>query len=67
MIIGRYDLQFHPRTVEEQDMLYDVDPVEEYGLDIMDEDDRCKELIQKALMLQPPSKPQNSPKDEVKK
>lgn len=67
MIIGRFGLQYHPRTVEEQDMIYDFDPVEAYGLDIEDEYDRRKELIQRLMMLHPAPKPQTPPKDEEKK
>ena len=51
MIIDRYTLMYHPRSVDEQDYASEHEP---YDLDLWthSEDDYRKEIVQRALMQQ---------------
>lgn len=50
MTIRHTGLRFRPRTVDEYDMLYYSDPVEDNDLDVFDEYDKRKEIVQRVLM-----------------
>lgn len=49
MIIGSFQINYHPNSIDEQDLIYDYEPDELYTLNLSEEDAQ-KELIQRAIM-----------------